>query len=84
MAEGPKKGGGSVAGGGNPRDWTGLRRGAEAEEEVVRRRCWRKEGGAARPDLSLPRLAWPRGTAEDSPVEEQFHQLNLRKQVSYR
>uniref|UniRef100_A0A7N4PPM8 Diacylglycerol kinase n=1 Tax=Sarcophilus harrisii TaxID=9305 RepID=A0A7N4PPM8_SARHA len=84
MAEGPKKGGGSVPGGGTPRDGKGLSRGAEAKEEVVRRRCWRKEGGAARPELSLPRLAWPRGTTEDSPVEEQFQQLNLRKQVSYR
>ncbi|XP_072473779.1 diacylglycerol kinase zeta isoform X7 [Notamacropus eugenii] len=84
MAEAPKKGGGSMAGGGSPRDWTGLSRGAEAEEEVVRRRCWRKEGGSTRPDLSVPRLAWPRGTTEDPPVEEQFHRLNLRKQVSYR
>ncbi|XP_074131754.1 diacylglycerol kinase zeta isoform X15 [Sminthopsis crassicaudata] len=84
MAEGPKKGGGSAPGGGTPRDGKGASRGAEAKEEVVRRRCWRKEGGAARPELSLPRLAWPRGTTEDSPLEEQFQQLNLRKQVSYR
>lgn len=69
MAEGP-------AGGGLRRDGAG---GGRAEE-VVRRRCRRGEEA----ELSQPWPEAPRGMAPGPSVEERFHQMHLRKQVSYR
>lgn len=70
MAEGP-------GGGGPRRDGAG---GGWAAEEVVRRRCWRGEEA----EVSQPWPEGPRGMAAGPSVEERFHQMHLRKQVSYR
>lgn len=71
MAEGPGSGG--------PRG-DGARGGRAAEEEVVRRR--RRPGEEAEVSQQWPE--GPRGMAAGLRVEERFHQMHLRKQVSYR
>lgn len=71
MAEGP--------GGGGPRG-DGASGGRAAEAEVVRRRCRRGEEA----EVPQPWPEGPRGLAPGPPVEEQFCQMHLRKQVSYR
>lgn len=73
MAEGP--------GGGGPRG-DGASGGRAAEAEVVRRRCRRGEEAEAEASQLWPE--GPRGLATGPAVEEQFCQMHLRKQVSYR
>ncbi|XP_069927198.1 diacylglycerol kinase zeta isoform X3 [Oryctolagus cuniculus] len=71
MAEGPS--GAGLRGDGAGRDWA-------SEEEVVRRRCRRREEA----QISQPWPEAPRGMAAGPPVEERFRQMHLQKQVSYR